>query len=150
MVDPLGLDHDSQAQQAVRLKPVHRCLVDWGRGPLVANPPSMMVKNVLFPWVPPYFLRTGDYVSATFLPMTWFKNFIFAGHKPNIYIYIFFMGKTINTINFFNAVCTLLFCLGIQLTIQNQTKRFSHGLGTLPESDLKPWEEIQHSQDLNI
>ena len=28
MVDPLGLDHDSQAQQAVRLKPVHRCLVD--------------------------------------------------------------------------------------------------------------------------
>ena len=27
---------------------------------------------------------------------------------------------------------------------------FSHGLGTLPESYLKPWEEIHHSQDLKI
>lgn len=27
---------------------------------------------------------------------------------------------------------------------------FSRGLGTFPESYLKPWEEIQHSQDLKI
>ena len=27
---------------------------------------------------------------------------------------------------------------------------FSHGLDTFPESYLKPWEEIQHSQDLKI
>jgi hypothetical protein len=27
---------------------------------------------------------------------------------------------------------------------------FSHGLGALPESYLKPWEEIKRSQDLRI
>jgi hypothetical protein len=27
---------------------------------------------------------------------------------------------------------------------------FSHGLSTLPESSLKPWEETHHSHGLNI
>jgi len=33
------------------------------------------------------------------------------------------LAKPFNTINFFNAVCTLLFCFGIQLTIQKKHKK---------------------------
>ena len=32
-------------------------------------------------------------------------------------------APTLNTINFFNAVCTMLFCFGIQLTLQNQNQK---------------------------
>jgi hypothetical protein len=45
-----------------------------------------------------------------------------SGHKPYIYkVYICSsLAKPLNTINFFNVVCTLLFCFGIQ-TKKNTT-----------------------------
>jgi hypothetical protein len=48
-----------------------------------------------------------------------------SGHKPYIYkVYICSsLAKPLNTINFFNVVCTLLFCFGIQKQIK---KKHSH------------------------
>ena len=54
------------------------------------------------------------------------------------------LAKPLNTINFFNAVCTLLFCFGIQLSIQHQkiqqTKQNTHTKKTSQWRSMIGWD----------